>query len=403
MPSDPYFLDVAAERAATPGCEEVVHLNNAGAALPTAATVQAEVDHLWLEARRGGYEAAAMVADRVTATRAAAARLVGAAEDEVVLAGSDTQGFARALWGFVLGGGVAPGDRILTDRLAYDSHYMALLQVAGHVGAAVEVVRSETGGDVDLEALDAALSAGPVALCTATHVGTHRGLVNPVEEMGAACRAAGVPFFLDACQSVGQLAVDVDAVGCDVLTTTGRKWLRGPRGTGFLYVRQAMAARLQPPGAGGDGAVWLDADRFEFRAGAARFAEFEVPVAAQVGLGVALDHVLELGVDAISVRVGELAARLRRTLGEVDGVSVHESGRRLSGIVAFTVEGTEPAGVKAEAAQRHVNVSVSEAPAARLDMATPRPAATVRASPHYYNTDAELDALVEVARDLAAR
>ena len=399
----PRSIDVGAERAATPGCASVAHLNNAGAALPTGATVQAEIDHLLLESRIGGYEAAAVVADRLAGVRRSAARLIGADEDDVVLTGSDTQGWARALWGFALGGGVGGGQRLLVDRIAYDSHYMTLLEVAVTFEATVDVVPSERDGTVDLDALRHALSAGAVALCAATHVGTHRGLVNPVEEMGAICRDHETPFFVDACQSVGQLVVDVDQIGCQVLTGTGRKWLRGPRGTGFLYVRRATAERMRPPGAGGDGAVWLDADNYEFRPGATRFAEFEVPVAAHLGLGVAVDHAADLGIDIVAERVGRLAEQLRRSLRATDGAAVHDEGRRLAGIVAFTVPGTDPFEVKAAANRAGINVSVSEAPAARLDMGGARPAATVRASPHYYNTEEELDALVGVVRELSTR
>lgn len=394
-------IDVAAERAITPGCASVTHLNNAGAALPTEATLAAEIDHLRLEAQIGGYEAGAIMAERLAAVRVAAATLIGAGVDEIALCGSDTQGWARALWGFALGGGIAEGHRMLIDRIAYDSHYMALLQVAEHWGAVLEVVPSRTDGTIDLDALATALS-GPVAVCTATHVGTHRGLVNPVEEIGALCRGAGVPFFVDACQSVGQLPVDVEVVGCDVLTTTGRKWLRGPRGTGFLYVRRELAERTRPPGVGGDGAVWLDADHFRYLPGTTRFVEFEVPVAAHLGMGVAIDHAAALGIDAISERVGALADRLRDSLRATDRVLGHDGGDRRAGIVAFTVEGAEPSAVKRAAAAAGVNVSVTEAPAARLDMGGHRPISTVRASPHYYNTEDELEALIDVVREVSA-
>jgi cysteine desulfurase / selenocysteine lyase len=400
-PPEPPGIDVDAERAATPGCATVVHLNNAGAALPTAATVQAEVDHLWLEARLGGYEAAAAVGERLAAVRRSAAHLLGADDDEVVLTGSDTQGWARALWGFALGGGIAAGQRMLIDRLAYDSHYITLLQIAEECGAALEVVPSEPDGTVALDELRTALGAGRVAFCAATHVGTHRGLVNPVEEMGAECRAAGVPFFVDACQSAGQLPLDVEEMGCDVLTATGRKWLRGPRGTGLLYVRRAMAERMRPPGVGGDGAIWIDADRYELRPGTTRFVEFEAPIAAHLGLGVALAHAAALGIEAVRERVDALAEELRRLLRATDGVTEHDGGRIRAGIVTFTVEGVAPPAVRATAAAAGVNVSVSESPAARLDMTTPRPGAVVRASPHYYNTDEELDALIEVVQEIA--
>jgi selenocysteine lyase/cysteine desulfurase len=385
----------------TPGCASVAHLNNAGAALPTEATLSAEIDHLRLEAQIGGYEAAVVAAERLAAVRAGAAQLIGARGDEVVLTGSDTQGWARALWGFALGGGVAEGHRMLIDRMAYDSHYMALLQVADHWGATIEVVPSQNDGTVDLDALSAAVSSGPVAVCTTTHVGTHRGLVNPVEDMGVICNRAGVPFFVDACQSAGQLPLDVETMGCDVLTATGRKWLRGPRGTGFLYVRRDLAERMVPPGVGGDGAVWLDADHLEYRPGTARFVEFEIPVAAHLGLGAAIEHATALGIDIINERVAALADQLRGLLRATDGVSEHDGSGRQAGIVSFTVEGVEPLAVKGAAAAAVINVSVTEAPAARLDMGGHRPTTTVRASPHYYNTDEELAALVEILDEVS--
>jgi len=387
-------IDVDAERAATPGASRVAHLNNAGASLPTSATLEAVIDHLRLESERGGYEAAGLVADRLAAVRASAARLLGAGPDDVVVTGSDTQAWTKALWGFALGGGIPAGTRILADRIAYDSHYLGLLQVGAMTGASIDVVPSRADGTIDLQALEVALGDGRVALATVTHVGTHRGLVNPVAEAGALCRRAGVPFFLDACQSLGQLPVDVVAIGCDVATATGRKWVRGPRGTGLLYVRPGFAERLDPPGIGGSAALWDDAAHYRLLPGAQRCAEFEVSVATHLGLGVALDHVLELGPDAIAERVDGLAERLRRSLSGLDGVAVHDGGTRRSGIVTFTVDPVPAEAVVAGARMAGVNVTASGAASARLDDTNPD--AVVRASPHYYNTTEELDRLVEV-------
>jgi len=394
-------IDVAAERAATPGCALVAHLNNAGAALPTAATVEAVVDHLRFESERGGYEAAAAVGDRLTALRASAARLLGADAKEVVVTGSDTQSWTKAVWGFALGGGIGRGQRLLVDRIAYDSHYLALLQVCDVVGADIEVVPSLDDGTLDMAAFEESLGSGRVALAAITHIGTHRGLINPVEEVGVACRRVGVPFFLDACQSVGQIPVDVTRIGCDVATATGRKWLRGPRGTGLLFVRSDFADRLRPLGIGWSSALWEDAGHYRLREGADRFLDFEVPVAAHLGLGVAIDHAMALGLDAIAERVGGLAERLRRHLAEIGDVEVHDGGSRRGGIVAFTVGGAAPAAVAAASGAAGINVSVSEAPWARLDMTAPRPTVVVRASPHYYNTEEELDRLVDTVRRCA--
>jgi cysteine desulfurase / selenocysteine lyase len=394
-------IDVDAERAATPGCAGVAHLNNAGAALPTAKTVEAMVEHLRLEETMGGYEAAAAAADRLAALGSSAARLLGAEEGDVVATGSDTQSWTKALWGFALGGRIGPGQWLVADRIAYDSHYLGLLQVCELTGATIEVVPSADDGTIDLDALTAVLGSGRVALASVTHIGSHRGLVNPVAEVGAACHRAGVPYFLDACQSIGQLPVDVGRLGCDVATTTGRKWLRGPRGTGLLFVRGAFSELLRPPGIGGSGALWDDADHYRYRPGAERFVDFEVPIAAYLGLGVAIDHALALGIEGIAERVGHLADQLRDDLQAVDGVTVHDGGGPRSGIVTFTVEGASPAEVKAVASAAGVNVSISEAPAARLDMVDPQPTSKVRASPHYYNTEGELARLLEVVGSLA--
>jgi cysteine desulfurase/selenocysteine lyase len=395
-------IDVDAERAATPGCLRRAHLNNAGAALPTTVTLDTVIDHLRLEAECGGYEAAAMASERLAAVRTSAGRLIGADAGDVVVTRSDTDSWAKALWGFAIGGGIAPGQRLLADRIAYDSHYLGLLQVATLTGATIEVVESEEDGTIDLEALEPALAGGNVALVSLTHIGTHRGLINPVEEAGSHCRAAGVPLFLDACQSVGQTPVDVRRIGCSVLTGTGRKWLRGPRGTGLLYVDREFSERIVPPGIDGRSAVWRDAGAYTLAPGADRFTDFEVSVACHLGLGVAIDHCLELGVDAIAERVGSLAEQLRHALAEVQGVGMHDGGTRRSGIVTFTVDGVAPEQVQTALSAAGVNVSFSDAAAARLDLAAPRPTRVVRASPHYYNTEAELEGLVEVVAGLAS-
>jgi len=389
-------IDVEAERAGTPGCATVRHLNNAGAALPGAATLATMIDHLHLESERGGYEAAASVADRLGAVRHSAARLLGAGPDEVALTGSDTQAWTKALWGLALGGGIEAGQALLVDRLAYDSHYLGLMQVAELTGARIDVVPSTEDGTLSLGALAELLGAGRTALAALTHVGTHRGLVNPVAEAGMLCRRAGVTYFLDACQSVGQLPVDVADIGCDVATATGRKWLRGPRGTGLLYVRTGLAERLAPPGIGWSAAVWDDADHYRLRPGTERFAEFEVPVAAHLALGTAIDHALALGLDTIAERVGGLAEKLRADLSALSGVVVHDGGVQRCGIVTFTVEGVVPSAVVEAAASAGVNVSVSDASMYRLDLESPNPGSRVRASPHYYNTEEELSRLVEV-------
>jgi selenocysteine lyase/cysteine desulfurase len=385
-------LDVERARRDTPGVAKVAHLNNAGAALPPVQVTDAVIAHLRREADMGGYEAASAAADQVERTYSAIAELIGARPDEVAVVENATRAWDMAFYGMTF----ARGDRILTARAEYASNVIAFLQVARRSGAVVEVIDDDESGQVSVSDLRRRLGNGngSVRVVAITHVPTQGGLVNPAEEIGAATREAGVPFLLDACQSVGQMPVDVGRIGCDILTATGRKFLRGPRGTGFLYVRRELIDQLEPPFLDLHAATWTAPDRYEVRPDARRFENWETNYAAKIGLGVAVDYALSWGLKAIEDRVTALADRLRERLAAVDGVAVHDQGVRRCGIVTFTVEGIDAADVQLRLQEHGVNVSVSLVEYARLDLPHRGLPDLVRASVHYYNTDDELDRLI---------
>jgi len=366
-------------------------LNNAGAALPPAQVTEAVIAHLRREAELGGYEAAEAAAEQVQATYTAIARLIGCEVDEVAVVENATRAWDMAFYAMSF----MPGDRILTTHAEYASNVIAFLQVAGRTGAVVEVVDDDEHGQISLTDLRRRLtSGGQVRLIAVTHVPTQGGLVNPAEQVGALAREAGVPFLLDACQSVGQLPVDVQRTGADLLSTTGRKYLRGPRGTGFLYVRRSILDRLEPPFLDLHAATWTAPRRYEIRPDARRFETWETNYAGKIGLGVAIDYALSWGLDAIEARVTTLAETLRARLRALDGVRVHDQGQRRCGIVTFTVQDVPARDVQRRLACSGVNTSVSDAGSARLDLPRRGLSELVRASVHYYNTDDELDRLV---------
>lgn len=381
------MIDVAALRAATPGCGSVVHLNNAGAALQSAATLDTMTSHLKLEAAFGGYEACEMAAGAMDAVRVSAAELIGANAHEIALAHSDSSGFVKAFFGLVLAGWFRSGDVIVVDRLSYNSHHLALLQVGPLLGTEIFVT-----DDPD---------AWPerTRLVAYTLVGTHSGEVRDLTGIGVRAGGMGVPFFVDACQAVGQMPVDVDDLACDVLTATGRKWLRGPRGTGFLYVRENWHDRMSPPGIDGASSVWETATSFRPSDGAQRFEEYESSIAARLALGTAIDETLATGVAAIEQRIQSLADRLREGLAGL-GCLLHDGEGKRCGIVTFTVPGHGPADVAAAARAAGININNSSAGSARLDMDVRGLVQIVRASPHAYNTDAEIDLLIDVVSGL---
>ena len=377
-------FDIAFARRQTPGCASVAHLNNAGAALQTATTFDVVTSHLKLEAAFGGYEAAVMAASGLENVRTSAARLLNAAPSEVALMTSDSHAFMKAFWGLVVAGWFNKGDVIVVDRLSYTSHQLAFLQARRMLQLRIEVCD---------DLLDIPSDARLVAY---TLIGTHSGKVHDVSGVSDRTRSLGIPFFLDGCQAVGQRVVDVESLGCDVLTATGRKWLRGPRGTGLLYVRHQWIAQMEPPGIDGGGALWSDTDSYELASDARRFEEFETSFACRLGLGAAIDQALDTGIPAIAARVSDLAEELRAGLQGKQGVTLQDGDDDRCGIVTFTVDGVDPVDIQRAAAAKGVNVSVSSAPFARLDMDRRGLAQLVRASPHAYNSQDELGQLLDV-------
>jgi len=389
-------FDVLRARAETPGCEAVVHLNHAGCSLAPQIVVDAQIEWLRAEARTGGYELAEQRSDDEAAAYAEVAGLVGASPDEIALVENATFAWHQAFWSL----GLRPGDRILAGTSEYASGFVSFLQAERRWGVRVEVVPDDASGQLSVDALARLLDdgRGPVGLVAVTHVPTNGGLVNPAEAVGRLTRAAGVPYLLDACQSVGQMPVDVDAVGCDLLAATGRKFLRAPRGTGFLYARRSLLDRtdpapLEPAFLDLLGAEWVAPDRYELRADARRFESWESNLAARAGLRAAVAYARGWGLGAIADRVTGLADALRQRLGGVPGVVVRDQGEHRCGIVTFTRDGVDAEVVRRALAAQSINVSVSAPSSTRLDAERRHLPPLVRASVHYLTTEDELDRL----------
>jgi cysteine desulfurase / selenocysteine lyase len=389
------MIDLERVRADTPGVAHVAHLNNAGSSLPPRQVHDAVVDHLQREAEIGGYEAARERKDRWEHTYDALARLLNAEREEIAVIENATRAWDMAFYAFRF----APGDRILTGRAEYASNWIALKQVTDRTGARIDVVPDDEHGQIDVAALESTLD-DDVKLVSLVHVPTQSGLVNPAAEVGRVTRAAGIPLLLDACQSAGQLPLNVEELGCDILTGTGRKFLRGPRGTGFLYVRRGLIEKLEPPLLDMRAADWQPDGTYTIRSDARRFENWETFYAGKVGLGVAVDYALDIGIEAIRARVVELAERLRSGLRELDGVTLLDRGQVLAATVTFTVEGVAPDEVQRRLEARAVNVSTMDASSAQLDYGPRGITESVRSSVHYYNDDSDVDRLVEGVKEI---
>ncbi len=386
-------IDLARLRAETPGVQNVAHFNNAGSALPPNAVVEAQINHLQLEAAIGGYEAANQESARVAAVYDSVARLINAKPQEIAVVENATVAWEMAFYALKF----EPGDRILTAEAEYAANYVAYLQVAKRTGAVVEVIPSAPTGETSPDAL-AAMMDDRVKLVSITHVPTNGGLVNPAAEIGRIAKRHGALYLLDACQSVGQMPVDVAEIQCDMLSATGRKYLRGPRGVGFLYVRESLIPTMEPPIIDHFAANWTGLGSYELRPDARRFENWENNYAAKLGLGAAVDYALDIGMDAIWERVRLLADDLRRRLRETNGITVRDIGQEQGGIVTFSSDHEDSADIKQRLASQGINISVSGPSSTLIDSTRRNLPPICRASVHYYNDEAEIDRLMAALR-----
>lgn len=382
-------LDLAQARADTPACARMIHFNNAGSSLSPRPVVEAVAGHLALEQEIGGYEAEARAAPELASFYTGFASLLGARPDEIAYVENATRAWDMAFYGLPL----TEGDRILTHGSEYASNVLALLQQAARRGLHLDLVPSDGTGQIDVEALERMIQPR-TRLVALTHVPTQGGLVNPAEAVGRIAHEHGLIYMLDACQSVGQMPVDVGAIGCHVLSGTGRKFLRGPRGTGFLYVSREMIDRIEPPFIDLHAATWTGPDSYELAPGAKRFENSASYVAGRVGLARAVAYAQAIGLNAIEDRVTALASDLRARLADLPDVSVHDQGERKCGIVTFRVDGEAPAETAKRLAGRSMNVSVSIRRYAQLDLGARGLDALTRASVHYFNTEDEVERFV---------
>ncbi|HDZ10320.1 aminotransferase class V-fold PLP-dependent enzyme [Pseudohongiella sp.] len=378
-------------RAQTPACQNLIHFNNAGASLSPQPVTDALFEHLLLEQRIGGYEAGEVTLDAQENFYHAFGRLLNCNPREIAYIENATRAWTLLLQALPL----AHGDRIITGQSEYASNYMTLLHLAKTRDIRIDVIPNNSDGQICLKTLSDRIDED-VRLIALTHVPSQSGVIHPAAEVGKIARKHRIFYLLDACQSAGQIDLNVDDIGCDMLTGSGRKYLRGPRGTGFMYVRQSTQDFLEPPSVDLHSASWTRKDSYTFRDDARRFENWEHFVAGKIALGAAVDYACDLGMPAIEDRTCTLAALLREKLRQLPGVLVHDQGQRLSGIVTFSCDGQDASAVHKALRQHHINTSIARHQTNLLDFSSRNLPDINRASVHYYNTEQEVDTFCQV-------
>lgn len=391
-------MNIEQLRADTPAVAQLIHFNNAGAALMPAPVIETMTRHIQLEACLGGYEAAGRQSADLENVYGAIGRLINAQPDEIAVIENATRAWDMAFYSLPL----QPGDVVLTSTTEYAGNYIPYLQMKQRRGIEIRVIPNDEHGQVSLSALTTMLEDDRVALISLPVIATNGGPVQPIEQIGALARSAGVLFLLDACQGVGQMPIDVQKIGCHMLAATSRKYLRGPRGMGFLYVERSLCQNLEPAFLDLHAAALQSADTFTIRADARRFENWECNVAAKLGLGAAVEYALAQGIEPMWLRIQQLAGYLRQRLLEIPGVTPQDPGLQKSGIVTFTHQNQSAAQVQQWLAgqEKRINVSTSTFRSTLLDMQQKDLLEVSRASVHAYNTEAEIDTMVAALRGL---
>lgn len=392
-------LDIETIRAQTPGLDHGIHLLACGSSLMPQPVIDAILSHTMLETQIGGYEAHDARRDMLNATYDSVARLVNARPNEIALLDNATAAWCHAFYALPL----RRGDRILTCEAEYAANYVAYLQRQKRDGIIIDVIPSDVDGALDLDALKSMLDER-VKLISITWVPTNGGLVNPAEAVGKIAAEHNIAYLLDACQAIGQMPVDVEKLQCDFLSATARKFLRGPRGSGFLYVREKWLGdaknNLEPAMIDHFAAPWVERDAYQLRPDARRFENWENNYALRAGLKAACDYALDIGLETIQKRAWELTDRLRQQLSELPGATLCDIGTKKCAIVSFTIDDLEPRPSVAALRKKDIFIGASSPDSTRLDSERRHLPTMLRAAPHYFNNEDDLDQLIAALRDL---
>ena len=391
-------FDIERARKETLACGNLIHFNNAGSSLMPVPVSEALHTYLRREEESGGYETAELYKESLDQIYQSAATLLNCRPHEIAYVENATRAWDLTFYSFTF----RPGEKILTTLSEYGSNVVAYIQQAKRYGVDVVFVPNDPSGQIDIDALSGLID-DRVKLISMTHIPTGGGLVNPAKEVGKIAGQAGIPFLLDACQSVGQIPIDVDEIGCDALCITGRKYLRGPRGTGLLYIRDTLLDRLEPPILDQHAAELISPTAYRMRPDARRFENWEQYVAGKYALAKAIDYALSWGLDSIQQRIYGLADRLRKKLSEIDGITLTDEGVEKCGIVTFISNRLSPPDIKAALSRKRINVSTSKGSGSLVSFRERGLEEVVRTSVHYFNTDEEIDYFAETLDRLTKR
>ncbi|MEM7550084.1 MAG: aminotransferase class V-fold PLP-dependent enzyme [Bacteroidota bacterium] len=388
-------MDIQKLREETAGVKFHTHFNNAGASLIPSSVRRAVIDYLDYEELHGGYETAERFHKEIEGIYTSIGKFINADAEEIALLENATAAWIMAFLSIDL----KAGDIILTSKQEYASNYLAFLRIQKEKDVKIEVIDSTESGEIDLAKLKEAIKP-KTRLIAISHMPTNSGLVQPAEEIGKIATEYNVLYLLDACQSIGHYPLDVKKLKCDFLSATGRKYLRAPRGTGFLYVKKEVLQKTEPYIIDLHSATWIDNNTYETISSAKKFENWESNIANQLGLKSAAEYAFEIGIESIWTRVKSLGDYFRNELEKIESATVTDIGSVKSGIVTFKHNFIETLDLKKKLFDEGISTSNTVESGTLIDMRERGLDKLIRASVHYYNTEEEIDRCCDFLKSL---
>ena len=386
-------MDINKVRKDTIGCTNKIFLNSAGSSLMPKIVVEKMVNYINQEEKLGGYDTADKNHKQINEFYEEVAKLLNCHTSNIAFAYNATDAYAKALSSIIFN----EGDIILTTTDDYVSNHIAFISLQKRLNLKVVRIKNLSDNEIDLEDLETLIKKHKPKLVAVTHIPTSSGLIQNIEGVGKICKMYDILYLVDACQSVGQISIDVQKIGCDFLTATGRKFLRGPRGTGFLYVStKVLDSKLTPLFVDLRGALWTNFDDFEVLKDAKRFEHWEMSYSSLVGLTEAIRYANLIGLKDIEKYNSQLSNTLRVQLSENPKLKVLDKGNRLGSIITFCKTNGDTSEITNLLNENSVSFSISKKEYALIDFTNKKIDSAVRLSPHYFNTKEEIYKIVEI-------
>ena len=367
------------------------YLNNAGAGLMSPATVETITEYLKLESKIGAYHAAAESKSLMQDFYLNAAKIINADSDtEIAFTDSASRGWNMVVYGAKL----KKGARIITLASEFGTNLVTLFDLAKRIEGTVAIINCDSKGTFFFDELEAELKKG-AALVAISHAVAHGSIVNPVNEVGVLAKKYGAIYIVDGCQAVGQFKVDVQQIQCDAYMTTGRKWLCGPRGTGFLYVKKSSLFHATQLDLASADLVLNSLSKVtdvEIRKDAKQFELWERSISNMLGLSSAINDCLFKNISVISEQIQYLSNKLRYLAYSNSNLNIIGEIESLSGILGFYLnDESKEETLKEEFKKNGISISTMSDWDCPLHFPKTGAKSIFRLSPHYTTSGETID------------